>query len=734
MKRIGILVLLPLLACSKEEPVQKVAEKLAFSPAELDFGDVPVMGGRSMRFEVVNGGQAPLTLHVDSVDGPFEVEPEAITLAATEIGAFTVRFRPVVQAEEEGAIRFLTGGGSRHTYPVRGSGVDRVLVVEPETIDFGEVRVGATERRNFTIRSTADGALDLRFRQRGSENFLVDTAPFTISGGGEVSLEVGFTPTAIGGYASWLEISPCPDCSPVEAHFVGLSAASLFTLQPDLVDLGRVPLGFQQRRTVAVRNGGTTEGEILGIRLDTESDFLSVEWEDEFPQTIRPGEIYEFQIHFRPTEHGNFEGTVQVQTSEGMLVSSVKASAGGPILAVVPGTTDFGELPIEMPVRRMIQVENIGDPGNVNIVSAEVEDPDSAYRIITPFHETSGGWAAEVELLASDGGEKAGILRVKTNLPLQSELEIPLHGAVLGEACNLVYDPPAPFRLGLRDRQEDTTFTLRVSHRGKEPCLAWNPRFYDPSFQIVAAPGEDEFVRMEPDEVWEVRVHRNAEGGFGELPVTTFFQLSHSRAGVTDDHALFMHLVSPMPVTFKQPQPFSAPVGRQTLHAVELESTMGVGFTARVVDSDAFIVLPPKMRLGSGATMPLPVVFSPTWQGKQSAWIHVEFPFYAEPFIFRVEGEGTPGCKAPCDWPSVRCDYTQEDDLIVASGEVSPEGVRCAWSMTREMPSGPPQSNWPSSNCEGFSFFLPTDGSLMEVGLIAFEDEKAAVCGFRVEP
>src|SRR5690606_36564053 len=103
------------------------------------------------------------------------------------------------------------------------------------------------------------------------------------------------------------------------------------------------------------------------------------------------------------------------------------------------------------------------------------------------------GWAAEVELLASDGGEKAGILRVKTNLPLQSELEIPLHGAVLGEACNLVYDPPAPFRLGLRDRQEDTTFTLRVSHRGKEPCLAWNPRFYDPSFQIVAAPGEDEF-------------------------------------------------------------------------------------------------------------------------------------------------------------------------------------------------------------------------------------------------
>lgn len=732
MKRWWVLLaLLSLAACSKEDPVQRVFERISFSPAQLDFGDVPVGGARQMRLEVQNGGQGPVTLHADGVELPFEIEPTAITVRPDEIGVLNVRFRPRTEAEVEDALRFVTGGSNRFSVPVRGRGVERVLIVEPATVQFGELRVGQSATRNFVVRSVADGQLDLRFRQHGAPNFEVTTDEIVIPGGGEITIEVGFRPTAIGDYSGWLEISPCADCYPVEVHFRGTSTAPTMDLQPQLVEFGRIPPEFVLRRRASVYNGGTTSGEILSVEVESQDDAFVLAASQEFPFDLLPGHLFEFEIEFRPPDPGTYEGWLRVETSEGVLRSALRGTSGGPQLEVAPDVLDFGHVPRGLPLRKTIQIENVGDAGSVDL-QVSLDDPQDAFRIVSAPQPGSGPWLVEVELRASDdGGEKDGTLVIRSNLAGQPKWEIPLRGRVIDTACDLVFDPPAPFYLGLEDRAVESEFTVRVSHRGSEPCLVWGPRVTHPLFEVSAPHAASPFVRLEGDESWEVRIRRKAQVGIASELVETTFLLSHTRFGVDARLDLTVYLVSPLPMQVTVPDEITAPMGRARLVRVDVQSPYVV--RGKIVGEPAFVVLPNDLPVGSMDRVDLPLLFAPERVGPHPAWLELYTDVYDHPMRIRLEGHGLASCPAPCNWPSLSCRCEHTSGLVTCSGPASPEGVQCAWgAIWLDASEMPLHSNWFGLSCSGGTTPVGWFGQTFVdfVGL-AFEGDKAALCRVR---
>lgn len=725
MRRALIVVLLSFAACSAEVPVRDAPEQLVFSPAELAFGDVPVKGSRAMRLEVENTGQGPVTLRVDEIEGPFEVEPTGLTLEPAESDQLIVRFKPRFQGVEEGKIRFRTGRGVGHTIPLYGRGVEHVLVLDPPHIDFGEVRVGAEAQATFRVRSIADGTLDLRFRQKGSDTFHVDQTPFSLPGRGETTMTVRFVPTSVGGHAAWLEISPCTDCFPVEAHFEGKSAASRMELRPEIIDFGRVPIGYHYQRTASVRNGGTAPGTLDAIRLHTMDEVFTLDLPGEFPITLEPGEAYDFELHFSPEQRTNYEATLIADTIDGKLESQLVASGGGPILAA--DAVDFGRLPTEVPVRRMVALQNIGFPGHVEIRSVEVSGTEGVFRLISPFEEVESGWEAELEFSSVSGGMKEGLLRIETNLPFQPVIEVPLRGEAVLSTCSFSYFPPLPFNLGMRDLHADTEFWIDIIHVGDGSCMIWSPGFEDPSFEIVN-PFEEEYVELLPGESRRIHVWRKREGGTDNLGIGTHFFFSYSRQNLRVRLPLSLFLEPAFPLNFAPAAALSAPAGRSSLGALPIGPRVGwAQLQVEVEEGGDDLTILPSGLPGKGDGFP--VLFSPTEEGKRAAWIRVDVSpaQYPHPFYFPLELEATPAC-TDCDWPSVDCDWRREGDYAIVSTGLDPGEMSCAW-----MRSAGPLIDWPSNSCDEWGILLSVGMPPTELRFIGTEGSRAATCAFEFE-
>ena len=126
-----------------------VKPNLVVDPSPLSFGDVRVNTQQTRTVRVVNTGTGPITITSISNTGS-----PAFTLVNPPSGAFTlnehqsldllVKFVPAIEAAEAGTLTLTTDNPDwlSVTINITGRGVRPNLVVEPNPLAFGDVRVG----------------------------------------------------------------------------------------------------------------------------------------------------------------------------------------------------------------------------------------------------------------------------------------------------------------------------------------------------------------------------------------------------------------------------------------------------------------------------------------------------------------------------------------------------------------------------------------------------------------
>ncbi|MCK6547179.1 choice-of-anchor D domain-containing protein [Myxococcota bacterium] len=283
-----------------------------------------------------------------------------------------LRARPVLGASCFVALA-LSGCGSCG----EGGGLQRIvpqLVVEPATLAFGDVPVGATKRMRITLRSV--GAADLELE---SADVMVPFAVTMVSGsaapmaqtirtGLELSLDVAFSPVNTDPQSASLVIrSNDPEQPTIAIPVSGTGVVGVVAVRPNAIDLRDTSVGTSRTVELVFSNLGieevtgrlVTEGfarpEHVGITTFTRVD-------EPVPFGLAARSDAKLDLEYRPIASGADDGRLvfEICGERCGLEVDVRASAVEAVVRIEPPVVDFGTVGIGMTVSEAVLVQNTG--------------------------------------------------------------------------------------------------------------------------------------------------------------------------------------------------------------------------------------------------------------------------------------------------------------------------------------------------------------------------------------
>jgi hypothetical protein len=208
---------------------------LTTSPPTIAFGGIAVGETSSGSATFSNAGSAPLKINAEKVPAaPFAASGMPAVGSEIAPGAsvtVTVTYHPTAEGSFHDELGLETTGGNG-TVPVSGSaGPPGVLKITSEKNEFGEVAVGKTATKSFTISNVGGTNVSITKSKppSGGEFAATTTLPegTTIAPGQTVTEKVTFAPTA-GGAASGLWVINGDDSTGLhEVTFSGLGTATV---------------------------------------------------------------------------------------------------------------------------------------------------------------------------------------------------------------------------------------------------------------------------------------------------------------------------------------------------------------------------------------------------------------------------------------------------------------------------------------------------------------------------
>lgn len=274
--------------------------------------------------------------------------------------------------------------------------VDEPLIsVTPTEVAFDSVLMGSLATRVLTVSNSGAGDLviaDIRVEGDATGDLRLGT-PFegqmTIAPGGEEILNLVYEPTQAVMLDAALVIES-NDRNRREFR-VPVSTSGLFpfiSVNPELVDFGRVVEGTETTVEVVLTNRGTAPLEIREMDLVGSSDFIIPDLEDfEFPLTLDvwvPDDLSSqptltFDAIYAPPSPGVDDGALAItyNSADGTnFLLELRGEGGLPDLTVAPNPIDFGFSPIGITTDKTVTITNTGNlPLQITRISF---DPETA--------------------------------------------------------------------------------------------------------------------------------------------------------------------------------------------------------------------------------------------------------------------------------------------------------------------------------------------------------------------
>lgn len=379
---------------------------LTASPDHLDFGTVSVGSRAEQGVELINESATPVDLSqlfiTAGSDADFSTTAAPLTLAPGEHARIQVQFAAQAAGTRHGTLRVVSNDPLTPQLDValQGVGDASATVVDPRSLDFGEVAVGLSSTRQVTVYNTSATrtltVLSARIT-RGARFAGGIAAAQAIQPGDHLTMPVAYAPTQAVQEAGTLEI--VTDEGGQTTVDVALTGQGLqlppcsWTAFPAALDFGTANPGETRVLSVDLKNTGTHDCAFTDIALGGASDRAFAQPDGPIASALlHPGEWATVRVSFDPGLAGSFSGNLQFFVSNpaspvGQVALSGQAAVG--CLRLHPVATDFGAVSTQCQAsQKIIQAQNVcAAPLTIAQVALGAGDTQA-------FHVVSGNTAA----------------------------------------------------------------------------------------------------------------------------------------------------------------------------------------------------------------------------------------------------------------------------------------------------------------------------------------------------
>lgn len=321
----------------------------AVSPGSLVFGSV-VVGSTSgaMALTISNSGAGAGALGAPVLAGDFAVSANTCgsSLAAGASCALLVVFKPTATGARNGSLQMTSDSGTISA-ALSGTGAGSfVSAFAPASLSFPDTRVGsASASLTLTLANsgTTTGAISAPVMSNADFAVSATTCGATLGAGASCTMQVAFSPTAVGARAATISIST--DGGTVMAAMSGNGTGTFLpALSQTLLTFAKTDVGAtSSAQVLTVTNGGTTAGAIGTPAVTGEFSVAA----STCGSSLSAGASCAVSIAFKPAASGIRTGILTIKSNAGDLNAALNGTASGAFVpGFTPGALSFGSLTV----------------------------------------------------------------------------------------------------------------------------------------------------------------------------------------------------------------------------------------------------------------------------------------------------------------------------------------------------------------------------------------------------
>ena len=422
------------------------AAQMSLSPASLAYGAIAVGGSASQTATLSNGGGSPATLSAISATGDYAVTGGSCSVGeSVAVGSscsVIVTFSPTALGSRAGTLSVSSNGlPATVQTALNGSGATPAsLAPSPSAVAFGPVALGTSAAQTIAVTNSGGAPASLGTPSASGAGYSVGSngCGTTLAGGGSCSIEVVFTPAALGESKGTFTLPGQFSSSPVTVALDATGAASVLSLQPSPVTFASQVAGTTSSQTVTVTN--VASGSVaLGPPSVSGGFTLS----SACGASLQPGASCTLQVSFAPTAAGAYSGTLAVPTpgDGGPATDALSGTATAPgALRVQPTTLTFAPTLIgSSAAQQTVTFRNSGG-STLTLSAAQISAPDYTLGSNTCGTTLAAGGACTIAVAftPSAAGARSGTLTLGSTA--NTSAQVALNGTGVAPA-SLSFSP-----------------------------------------------------------------------------------------------------------------------------------------------------------------------------------------------------------------------------------------------------------------------------------------------------
>ncbi len=364
---------------------------LTVSPTTLNYGTVTVNTSSSLPVTVTNSSAAAIGITSIKLGGDNQTDFSETNTCGTSIPAnssctITVTFDPLSSGSKSATLTIRDSDpSSPQTVTLSGTGGTAApgAVFSPTSLTFGSV-VYLDSSPVMTTTLTNNGTASLNINSiniTGAKSDYAQTnnCPGSLAQGSSCTINVTFTPLAIGSLSASVSVSDNAAGSPQTVSLSGTGLAAL-TLNPSSLSFGTVNVGSTSTQSLTIQNGSNATIAVTSFTFSgtNAGDFSQT---NNCGTQIAGNGSCTVKVSFDPASAGSRSATMKIADSDPTTPQSVSLSGTGSGSASVtfsPTSLSFGNEPYEKSSAPLVTTMTNSGTATLSITSISVGGNDPA--------------------------------------------------------------------------------------------------------------------------------------------------------------------------------------------------------------------------------------------------------------------------------------------------------------------------------------------------------------------
>ena len=361
--------------------------QVSVSPDPLDFGTQEVgTTSAPQSVTITNTGTADLTVsssldaagQFGNAGGTCPAAPFTLTPGASCDRAYV--FQPMTTGPQPQTITLQSNAPtSPDAINLAGTGIQAVLAVAPNPLDFGGQEVGTTSApASITLSNSGSADLNVSAIDAASAPFSTvggscGAAPFTIGTGASCTIDYTFAPTATGAASQSISVTSNSATSPDSFALQGNGTQATLTVTPDPLDFGDQEVGTTSAAsTVTLANGGSADLNVSALDAAAAPFAVAGGSCGAAPFTIGAGASCTIDYTFAPTATGAASQSISVTSNSATSPDSFTLQGNGTEAIV---SLDLGSLSLQVDFGGTASATvNVTNTGSADLTITDIAD------------------------------------------------------------------------------------------------------------------------------------------------------------------------------------------------------------------------------------------------------------------------------------------------------------------------------------------------------------------------